>query len=245
MSSTYLKTAFTLLLFIITLSSCSKNSNNNPTGPGNGSTYPKFILPNVIAPESKSSTADTSQGYLEVNGDNSLLDSVGSSLSAQFTGNPTDSADTWIWVFHVPQDTITGTWTATPDSGEYYWTFTVASPEISIRYLAGLVAGNGKSGNLDFLYNPMTNVPAAKYTWITKSDGQLDGTIYVSNFLGIKGRKYVFTNNTDKSGTLNEWSTLYDGSEVQTWDIIWNANQSGRYTEWDTTGTIIDSGTWN
>lgn len=245
MSSTYLKTAFTLILLILALSGCSKSSNNNPTGPGNSSSHPEFILPNVIAPESNSPTADTSQGYMQVNGDNSLLDSVSSSLTTNLAGTPTDSANTWIWIFRAPQDSITGTWTARPDSGEYYWTYTVASPEITIRYLAGLMASDGKSGNLNFLYNPTTNAPSANYKWSTKSDGQLDGTIFVTNFLGIKGQKYVFTNNSDKSGTLDEWSTVSNGSEVQTWDIIWNANQSGHYTERDTTGAVIASGSWN
>ncbi len=243
MESGFKKLGYIVILALLA-AGCSKKG-SNPTGPGGSSSYPKLILPDVLAPQSSSSTADTSQGYMEVNNDNSLLDSVTYSLSTHLTGTPTDSAGTWKWLVNDAADTVTSTLTATANSGEYYWTLVIASPELSIKFLAGLVAPDGKSGDLNFLYNPVSNVPAATYNWSTTSGGQLDGTIYVSNFLGIVGQKYVFTNNPDKSGTLNEWRTLSGGSVVQTWNIIWNANQSGHYTEWDTTGAVVDSGNWN
>ncbi len=124
--------------------------------------------------------------------------------------------------------------------------FRSVSPRSTIVPIpAGLVSTDGKTGNLNVLYNQETNQPAANYSWSTNAGGQVTGIVYVNNFLGIVGKRYVYTNNTSKSGTLNEWQTLSNGSVIQTWEIMWNSNQSGQYTEWDTTGTIINSGTWN
>ncbi len=233
-----------MLLFAILVSGCSK-SGSNPGGANSGGA-PGLILPNVWAPQSKSATADTSQGYLEVNTHNSLLDSESVSLRGYLAGTPTQSGNVRTWNFSIPADSLTGKWTATPDSGGYYWTFDLYFPgQPSFRYLAGLVSTDGKTGNLNVPYNQQTNQPVADCSWSTNASGQVTGIVYVNDFLGIVGKKYVYTNKTDKSGTLNEWQALSNGSIVQTWEIMWNANQSEQYTEWDTTGTIIDSGTWN
>ncbi len=94
-----------LLLSGTLVAGCSK-SGSNPVGANSGR-VPGLILPNVWAPQSKSATADTNQGYLEVNADNSLLDSESVSLQGYLARTPTQSGNVWTWNFSIPADSLT------------------------------------------------------------------------------------------------------------------------------------------
>ena len=67
--------------------------------------------------------------------------------------------------------------------------------------------------------------------------GTLTGTIIANDTTGTLQAKYVFTNNSDKSGEVK----IYTGTQL-TLDATWTSSGSGQYTEWDDQGNLISNG---
>ena len=131
-----------------------------------------------------------------------------------------------------------------PRSSGYNWSLVFNGSNATANYnnftaLSGTESTDGSSGNWSIFY---PNEKTAEYalTWSTSSTGVLTGKIVENDTTGTAFQKDVITENKDKSGELVEYS-----GTVETWDIKWNANGSGSYTEWNLDGTVADSGTWS
>jgi hypothetical protein len=234
-----------ILLLALYLVGCSKSSNNpvssnNNSNSSNGA--PTFMTPNFPGPNSKTSSADTSQGYYEVNTEAALLDSGKALFTPYFKVTPTLTNQTWTWNnTQTHNDTsLIAMVTAVKTSEGYNWDFTTTfktpSSTQSFDLLSGFETTKGDSG--DFSSSSIFGLKLNIY-WSTNSTGDRYG-----NAVFGQG-KYVFTYNTDKSGYLKEYTQLQNGTWAQTWNIIWNADQSGSYTEWTSDGKVIAVGKWS
>ncbi|MFZ1080389.1 MAG: hypothetical protein WAO19_00520 [Candidatus Kryptoniota bacterium] len=227
-----------LVLAAMFVAGCSKSSST-----GNNSTAPALKAPTFAGPSSTSTTADTSAGYLYASTYANIFTAYSESFTEYFVGTGTQSGNSWTWT--ETANGITGTWTATSTSSGYNWSLVLNGSNGTTTYnnftiVSGTESTNGSSGSWTLYYENETTAEFG-VTWSTDANGVVTGTIVSNDSSGTAVQKDVITENPNKSGELKE----YAGGTVLTWDIIWNANGSGSYTEWNTDGTVEATGTWS
>ena len=236
----FLKSAGVLVAMALLLASCSKSSSTS-----SGGTAPSLAAPTFAGPTSTSATADTSMGAQYAKSVAGLFNATSATYMGYFSGNGTQSGNTWTWSYSYGG--FSATWSATQSSSGYEWKLVYNGVEGNVTFsnwtaLSGSESTDGKSGTWTIFYPP-TTVAAYQLTWSTASNGTLTGTIVVNNdTTGSVEVKQVFTNNTDKSGEL---IVYYGNGPQQEYDIIWNADGSGHYTLWDQQGSVVANGTWS
>ncbi len=233
----FLRSAGVLVAMALLLASCSKSSSTSPSG-----TAPKLAAPTFFGPDT-SAAADTSYGAYYANYVATLFNATSSTYMGFFTGNGTQTGNTWSWTYTYSG--FTATWSATSSSSGYDWKLMYNGTQGGVTFsnwtaLSGSETTDGKSGSWT-IYYPPTTIAAYQVTWSTASSGIITGTITINNdTTGAMEEKQVFTNNPDKSGELK----VYTGTAL-TLDVIWTSTGSGTWTEWDDTGTIIGAGSWS
>jgi hypothetical protein len=242
-----LKGVFIVLIFAGFIAGCSKSSTTS-----SNNTSPTLTAPTFSGPTSTSATKDTSGGYLEASTTAQIFNATASGYLGYYAGQKgTQNGGNWSWTYSVQG--FTATWTATASSSGYDWklvyngTLTTSSSSITFNnwtVVNGSESNGGKNGSWT-IYYPNTTFAVFQVNWSTDGSGNLNGTIVSSDTTGGSvPEKFMFTNNKDKSGSLE----VYQGTNftVQTWDITWTSAGSGQYTEWDDTHTnVIASGTWS
>lgn len=227
-----------ILTAAVLVAGCSKSS--SPTGPSGSA--PKLNAPTFSGPTSTSASADTSQGAQEAKSKAELFSATAQGFLGYYSGNATQSNNGWSWTYI--SGSFKATWTATSGSSGYNWKLVYNGTLGSATYtewtaLDGYESTDGKSGNWNIYYTN-TTVVAYQVSWSTDASGVLTGTVVINDSTGTMAYKDVFTSRPDKSGELKE----YIGTSL-VWDVIWNSDGSGHYTEWDYTGaTVVASGSW-
>lgn len=239
----FLKGAGILVGLALILSSCSKSSS-----PTSSQTAPKLTAPTFSGPAPSTPPSDTSsgyQGYFYATTVADLFTATAQSYMGMYTGNGTQSGNSWTWTYSAGG--FTATWTATLSGSNYDWKLVYNGTDNQVNYsnwtaISGSETTDGKSGNWT-IYYPPTTVAAYQLSWSTESNGTLTGTIVVNNdTTGAVESKQVFTNNTDKSGEL---VVYYGNGPQKEWDITWKADGSGEYTMWDDQGNVVGTGSWS
>lgn len=237
----FLRSAGILAAMALLLASCSKSSSTSPQ------TAPKLTAPTFSGPVPTTPPSDTSSGYAGyayATGVAGLFNATSQGYLGLYTGSGTQSGNTWTWTYSA--NGLSATWTATLNGSNYDWKLVETGTEGGVPVtnwtaLSGTESTDGKSGTWT-LYYPPAAVIAYQVSWSTSSTGVLTGTIVANDTTGAQQLKYDFTENPDKSGELK----VYYGTGAQmVWDVIWNADGSGHYTEWDDTGTVVATGTWS
>ncbi len=237
-----LKSVWLVLLLAAFVAGCSKSSSTS-----GGGTAPTLTAPTFSGPKSNSSTADTSVGYLMANSTASLFNATASGYLGYYSGQSgSQNGGNWTWTYSVQG--FTATWTATSTSSGYDWKLvyngTLSGSGSSQTFnnwtvINGSESSDGKTGSWT-IYYPNTTIAGYQVTWSTNSSGTLTGTIVANDTTGALQAKYVFTNNSDKSGELK----MYTGTQL-TLDATWTSSGSGQYTEWDEHGNLVASGSWS
>ena len=218
------------------IAGCSKS---NSTGPGGNA--PQLVSPTFTGPTSTSATTDTSSGYIYANTYASIFGLYDASFTAFFVGTGTQSGNTWSWTYTDPESHVTGKWSATSSSSGYNWSLVYSGGPYTGNFtaLSGSESTDGKTGDWSIFWDNTTH-KEFEVSWTTDGSSNLTGTITTYDSSGVTAlQKDVVTNNKDKSGELKEWA----GTQL-TWDVIWNADGSGHYTEWDDQGNIVATGSW-
>ncbi|MGH2567915.1 MAG: hypothetical protein ACRDGA_06210 [Bacteroidota bacterium] len=88
------------------------------------------------------------------------------------------------------------------------------------------------------VYEDNTTVKTADFEWSTSSTGVLTGTFKLYTGSAV-ATQIVLTSNPDNSGELK----LYDGTVI-VYRSLWQANGSGQWWRYDSSGQITSSGSW-
>ncbi len=233
----FLKSAGVLAVAALLLAGCSKSSSTS-----SGGTAPTLAAPTFTGPSSTSASADTSFGATYANSVAGLFNATSAAYLGFYSGNGTQSGNTWTWTYS--QGGFTATWSATASGSSYDWKLVYNGTLEGVNYsnwtaLSGTETTDGKTGNWA-IYYPPTTVVAYQVTWSTASNGTLTGTIVANDSTGAEQLKYEFTNNSDKSGELK----IYTGGTVLTLDVTWTSTGSGQWIEYDDQGVEIGAGSW-
>lgn len=237
----FLKSAGIVAAAAVLLTGCSKSS--NPAGP-NGQP-PQLTAPTFGGPNVSSSGADTSSVALSVNDLATTFNAVAAGYTKIFqqAGSPKQSGSTWTW--SISTSAYSMTFTATQSDTTYNWTSVVNGTYQGIAYdnwtaFEGSETVSGANGNWT-LFNSNATTPLSKVTWSTDGSGNRTGTIISYDSTGVQVGKYVFTNNKDNSGELEEYTT----GTTPVLKVTWTGNGSGAWWKYDDKGNVIASGTWS
>ncbi len=235
-----LKGVAILLILAAFIAGCSKSSSTS------SGTAPTLTSPTFSGPSSTSASADTSAGAIAAKSSASIFNATAASYLGYYSGAGKQNGSSWTWTYTI--QSFTATWTATSSSSGYNWSLvyngTLSSNGSSATFnnwtaINGSESSDGKTGSWT-IYYPNTTIVADNVSWSTSSSGTLTGTIIANDTTGTLQAKYVFTNNSDKSGEVK----IYTGTQL-TLDATWTSSGSGQYTEWDDQGNLISNGSWS
>lgn len=238
----FLRSAGPLLMVLAFLvAGCSKSS--SPTGPA--AKPPDLTAPTFKGPDLTSASADTSYGAQFAGQLAATFNAVATGYTGIFAqaGSPSQSGSTWTWTINGGAYTIT--FTATQSDTTYKWKYVVDGTYNGFAYskwtaFEGSETASGANGDWT-LYNNGTTTPLSTVSWSTNSNGNLTGTIIGYDTTGAETDKYVFVNNKDNSGELEEYA---NGSTL-IMKVTWTSSGTGAWSEYDDKGNLIGSGTWS
>ncbi len=231
-----LRGAGILLALAFLLASCSKSS--NPTGPA-------AKPPSLTAPTFKGPGASADSVGQNVNGLALTFNTFAAGYTALISdaGSPSVSGNTWTWT--INGGTYTITLTATQSDTTYLWKSVIngtynGSLDKNWTAFQGSETASGSNGDWT-LYNTNSTTPLSKVNWSTDSNGNLTGTIIGYDSTGTQTDKYVFVNNKDNSGELEE----YTNGSTLILKVTWTSSGAGAWWEYDDQGNLVGSGTWS
>lgn len=237
----FLKSAGILAVMALLVAGCSKSSSPTSTS----STPPTLSAPVFKGP---GTSADTTLVGQTVNGLATTFNAIASGYTQAFTqaGSPNQSGSTWTWNINGGPYTIT--FTATQSDTTYQWKYVINGTYEGATYtnwtaFEGSETASGANGDWT-LYNDNSTTPLAKVDWTTDSQSNLTGTITGYDSTGTETGKYVFINNHDNSGEIDQYAAGATGGEVMVLKVTWQSDGSGAWTEYDDQGNVIGSGTW-
>lgn len=236
----HFRSAGPVLLAALLLAGCSKS---NPTGPGG--TAPTLTAPTFSGPSMSSTGADTSSVAKTVNNLAATFNAVASGYTAIFqqAGTPKQSGSIWTWTISGGAYTIA--FSATQSDTTYQWKYVINGTYNGTNYsdwtaFTGSETASGVNGDWT-LFNENATTPLATVNWTTDSNGNQKGTIAAYDSAGVQAGKYVFTNNKDNSGELDEYTT----GSTPVLKVTWTGSGSGEWWQYDDQGNVIASGTWS
>ncbi len=237
-----LKIAGILATAAVLLAGCSKSSSPTSASSANA---PNLSAPVFKGPGTNAAGADTSYGALTVNGLAATFSGVSAGYTALFTqaGTPKQSGSTWTWSINGSGYTIT--FSATKSDTTYQWTDIINGNYQGTSYsnwtaFAGAETESGSNGNWT-LYNQNAKTMFAQVSWTTDASGNLTGDIVTYDSTGAQSGKYVFVNDKDNSGSLEQYTT----GTNPILKVVWTSSGTGQWWEYDDQGDIIRSGSWS
>lgn len=237
----YMKSAGIIAAVAILLAGCSKSS--NPAG--SAATPPQLTAPTFQGPDVSSAGADTSSVALLVSSLSTTFNAVASEYTKIFqeAGTPKLSGSTWTW--SIATSAYTMTFTASQNDTTYQWKSVVNGTYQGIKYdnwtaFEGSETTSGADGNWT-LFNQNATTPLSNVAWSTDGSGNWTGTIIAYDSTGAQAEKYVFTNNKDKSGEFEQYTT----GTTPILKVTWTGSGSGAWWKYDDKGNVIASGTWS
>ncbi len=240
--SRFSKIAGILAITAILFAGCSKSS--GPTS-ASSTNAPKLAAPVFKGPGTSATGADTSFGALTVNGLAATFTSVSAGYSALFAqaGAPKQSGSTWTWSINGSGYTIT--FSATQSDTTYQWKDVINGNYQGTSYsnwtaFTGSETESGANGDWT-LYNQNKATLFAKVNWTTDASGNLTGNIATYDSTGAQSGKYVFVDNKDNSGSLEEYTT----GTTPILKVVWTSSGTGQWWEYDDQGNQTASGTWS
>lgn len=230
---TIVLTPLALLLTISMLLSCGGESGDSPTEPEGGTlSIPtvRFKGPNTTSADPYAQAAKMMAEFF--NAVVSLWDPF-RSLPATREGN------SWKWTYTAGGVTYTYTGTKQAD-GSVQWRYTMNGGGYNNwTVLEGSTSGDGKSGSFKAYEENSTRIDV-ELSWSTTAANVLTG-IWKDYENGILDERIELVNNPDNSGELK----LYNRQNVLTLRILWQANGSGQWWEYNDNGVQTGSGSWS
>ena len=240
--SRFSKIAGILATTAILFAGCSKSS--GPTS-ASSTNAPKLAAPVFRGPGTSATGADTSFGALTVNGLAATFTSVSAGYSALFAqaGAPKQSGSTWTWSINGSGYTIT--FSATQSDTTYQWKDFINGNYQGTSYskwtaFTGSETESGANGDWT-LYNQNKTTLFATVNWTTDASGNLTGSIVTYDSTGAQSGKYVFVDDKDNSGSLEEYTT----GTTPILKVVWTSSGTGQWWEYDDQGNQTASGSWS
>lgn len=246
-----IKRFFNLLIIVLSIAlitSCSDDdSDSNPTDPngGNNDSPPTVNVEQVTVPQKMQTAANNgdagaaqAMAYIQIA---NTLPAYSQMLNPPATASKVSSTSSvegdWTWT----QDGATFKLSTTETATEYHWILTIDGTFSGKTYSNQVVVRaselkDGSSGELEF-YDPDSGSPVVSFSW----ENQADGTYYV-NLSTTQSSNNVTVEmyfNPDNSGSIDIYV-----SGGGTWEIDWASDGSGTWVEYDSSGSVSDSGSW-
>ncbi len=238
-----------LLFFLLILLVVNCSDKNDPVSPEKEKTLPELNIKEIEMPQALKNSSDThaqmARGYI----------SIANSFNVySYMWNPPTSSNT----INKVQDEWTKTWkdnatgveiklVAYDNSTEFGWTVYISGNMEGVtlnnqKVMEAKEIKATKSGSVHF-YDFTTQKKSFSWTYSTNPSG-----LYTVDYLGYKedgtlSTKFVITSNPDNSGSLDYYEI--DGTtKTLAEKITWNADGTGSWTQYDSAGNILDSGSF-
>jgi len=231
------------LIFLIILSGCSKNDENNPVTPKTEEPA-KLELKEITVPEHLKQVQDQhaqiALGYIQMaNGLTNYAAFFTPPSGAKHLPKSNSVEDEWTWT----EDNLTVTLVYSEGESTISWKVILTGlyegfTATNWTFMEAEQSKDGNSGHLT-IYKPVTTTIAVNWEWNNNSNGS--SSFIFTNF--ESSMKMQIDVNADDSGILKVF-TANDSQFILSYKIIWTAAGSGEWWEYDTTGTQTDHGTW-
>lgn len=235
--------------FVLVFTSCKKDeddekSPNDIPKPTIAANQQQFTAPQELA-QSTDPYAQQAYSYImQVNAMTSFMSYFTPPATAEEVNTKSDS-QTWTWMqSYTDQDgnviEYTFTYTFTETSDKYIWDIDMGINGNTNDFIDAEEMKTGESGEMNIYYNALGVEDFDvyyHYNWTVSG-----GTTIVNMELHDGNSElysYVLTVNQDGSGEI-----AYNVDEIIVFRLIWNANGSGTWFEYDEDGEITDQGSW-
>lgn len=235
----YLRYYFVIIFSMLVLAGCSDDDETNPTGGGGNNNGDSPAVP-LVQFKGPNTTSQDQQvlfinSYIEAMNSFTLYANAFKDLPATKSGNS--------WVRTYNGNTFTATLTTTTlAAGGYSWRMVMNGTMDSVSYnnflmAEGTSSADGKTGNWK-IYEDNSTTMAGEYTWGYNSNNALVGELKTYDN-GTESARISLINNADNSGELN----IFDGTALA-YKATWTVNGSGQWSQYDSQGNVLQSGSW-
>jgi hypothetical protein len=224
-----------IMMLMLIFAACS-DDDDDPTGPGNQGDAPEFGMKRVEVPSAMAQSNDPharmGAAYVSmINGINMAFMTPPSGSLAKVTDDP--------WVYTFEADGFIVTTTAWEDGDKYYWEIVFNGTDGVYTFLDWKAMEawqyiDGHAGEF-MAYIEETTQLGAKWSWTENSDGSI--TYQFNDYTSSELLEVIIY--PDGSGVLS----IYDNGFL-VMRISWAADGSGEWWEYNTDGTVADSGRW-
>lgn len=230
---------FTIFLLALTLASCSDDSGDDPTSPGDGNgdgdSAPTFQVPEFNGPNTDAMDAQETKVYANAFKSNAQ---VAASYGAYtLLMEEQDGSWSYTWTENGLSWTITAT---RHDDGSASWTVKVDGSNDNHSYdnytiAEGSKNADGSQGSWTKYDEQGNGNVEYSFEWTTNDNGVVNGLMEMPQ----DNIRFEMVSNPDGSGSIERYE---DG--VLRFEASWSGQGSGSYTKYDENGDEIGSGSW-
>lgn len=227
----YRISAVLVLVVAVAFSGCLQK---NSTGGSATPQFPSFV--NFQGPASANTPADL-QNYINTFNANTGL--AFSYLTFAQLQTPKVDGNTTTWT--ITSGDLVATIEAVKDNDSADWTFKLNGTDQGgtvydhWTLMSGTSSMDGKSGTMHIYDQKSEEIALFEWSEDSNANKNAQLTIY-----GSPNSEYDLVNNSDHSGSID----VFSGS-AKTYHAVWAANGSGSWEEYDSSGNVKDSGSWN
>jgi|GEM_PF-2538457 hypothetical protein len=160
-------------------------------------------------------------------------------LSIATINKPNKKDNRYVW--EVKAGGFTAIIEAVPaENDQVNWSVVISGSDGNVTFnnwkaMEGTSNRSGKKGEWH-IFKENSTEELGVYNWEVREDDSKFGSFTMST----EAIRYEVVNNPDGSGSFVKYE-----NGIKVFEATWNASGAGSWTEWDTQGNVVNSGSWN